>query len=150
MKIPMWLAGLALLLSGCFQDSAPKHSDYLPLSYPEQFPSVRNCRLVPGHQNTYEKVRANSVAADPYTTGSYPLAQGSVVVAEQHGDDPSCGSLTGYYLIAKEQAGYYSAGGDWHWQRLDIGQRIVEDGRLQTCASCHAACAGSDYLCSPP
>jgi hypothetical protein len=147
----MWLAGAALLLCGCFQDSARKHSDLLPLSYPAGFPTVRDCRLVVGHQNNYQKVLANSVAADAYISRSYPLPAGSVVVAEQHGGDPSCGSLGGYYLVAKEQPGYYSAGGDWHWQRLDVKQRILEDGRLETCASCHASCAAaSDYLCSPP
>jgi hypothetical protein len=146
----MWAAGLALLLCGCFQDTAPQHSDFLPLDYQTKFQTVRDCRLVVGHENNYLKVLANSVAADPYNPASYPLPQGSVVVAEQHGGDPSCGSINGYYLMAKEQPGYFSAGGDWHWQRLDVNQRIVEDGRLQTCASCHAACAASEYLCSPP
>ena len=150
MRTSLWPAGLALLLSGCFQDSAPKHSNYVPLSYPTGFPIVRNCRLVAGHQNTYELVRANQVAADPYTIASYPLPQGSVVVGEQHGGDPSCGSLSGYYLMAKEPAGYDSASGDWHWQDLDLIQRVVQDGRLRTCSSCHAACIASDFLCAPP
>jgi hypothetical protein len=149
-RISPWPAGLALFLSGCFQDSAPKHSDYLPLSYPTGFPIVRNCRLVADHQNTFELVRANQVAADPYTIASYPLPQGSVVIAEQHSSDPFCDSLSGYYLMAKEQAGYYGAGGDWHWQDLDLGQRVIEDGRLQKCASCHADCAASDFLCARP
>jgi len=52
--------------------------------------------------------------------------------------------------MAKQSAGYYSAGGDWRWQRLDSNQRVQQDGKLDTCASCHAKCSGSDYLCSPP
>jgi hypothetical protein len=142
---------LALLVSGCFQDSAPKHSDYVPLSYPTGFSIVRDCRPVADHQNTYELVRANQVAADPYTLAKYPLPQGSVVVAEQHGGDPSCGGVTGYYVMVKESPGYDSGGGDWHWQELDLIERVVQDGRLQTCASCHGQkCTTSDFLCARP
>jgi hypothetical protein len=140
---------LSTLLAGCFQDSTPKHSDFLPLDYQNSFQVVRTCRMVTDHDFAYEKVLANAVAADPYLLASYPLPAGGVVVGEQHGD-PSCGSLTGYYLMAKEQPGYDTAGGDWHWQRLDLNQRVVEDGHLQKCSSCHAKPPCNDYLCAPP
>jgi hypothetical protein len=52
--------------------------------------------------------------------------------------------------MAKEQPGYDSAAGDWHWQQLDANQRVQKDGHLQTCSSCHAQAPCSDYLCSPP
>ncbi len=150
MRALMWILASTLLLSGCFQDSAPLHSDFLPLDYQTKFLTVRNCRLVVAHDNNYLKVWANAIAADPYTNAVYPLPQGGVVVAEHHGGDPGCGSVNGYYLMAKEQPGYYGGGGDWHWQDLDANQRVAQDGKLQSCASCHAACAASDYLCSPP
>jgi hypothetical protein len=155
MKASTWIAGAALtLLCACFQDSTPQHSHFLPLSgsgqFPDTFPTVRDCRLVAGHENTYQKVLANAVASDPYTSAGYPLPTGSVVVAEQHGDDSSCNSLGGYYLMAKEPPGYDRSSADWHWQQLDANQRIEQDGKLQTCASCHSMCASSDYLCSAP
>ena len=134
-----WLNGLAaLLLAGCFQDSTHQHSAFLPLtSYQTSFQVVRACRAITVHDMGYQRVLANSIAVSPYGNGSYPLPAGSVVVAEQH-DDPSCNTLNGFYLMAKEQPGYDTANADWHWQRLDANQRVLEDGRLQTCSSCHA------------
>jgi hypothetical protein len=140
---------LSLLLGACFQDSTPQHSDFLPLDYQVSFLAVRTCRPVPDHGLTYARVLANPVAAAPYTAGSYPLPTGSVVVAEHH-SEASCMSLDGYYLMVKEKPGYDTAGADWRWQRLDLYQRVLEDGRLQDCSSCHAKPPCSDYLCSPP
>jgi hypothetical protein len=136
------------LLAACFQDSTPKHSDFLPLDYQRTFQVVRPCRMVTDHDFAYERVLANDVAAAPYLGASYPLPAGAVVVGEQH-TEASCGSLTGYYLMTKEQPGYDPANADWHGQRLDHNQRIAEDGRLQECSSCHAKPACNDYLCAP-
>jgi glucose/arabinose dehydrogenase len=150
----MWrLLGLTLVAClgvGCFQDSTQQHSPFLPLNYQSTFQAVRSCRLNVSHTNQYQQVFANSIAADPYTSGTYPLPAGSVVVAEEHGSDPFCNNLIGYYLMAKEQPGYASTAGDWHWQELDSNQRIGQDGQLGTCASCHAKAPCLDYLCSPP
>lgn len=142
---------LACLGAGCFQDSTAQHSTYLPLNYKSTFHMVRTCRLVVDHANQYQAVFADPIfAADPYTSGNYPLPAGSVVVAEQHGGDPSCNSLMGYYLMAKENPGYASAAGDWRWQELDGNQRVSQDGRITACSSCHAKPPCLDYLCSPP
>jgi hypothetical protein len=149
MRIAMALAGSAALLCGCFQDSTPQRSSYLPLDYSTVFPTVHECRPVFAHDNQYQKVLVNPAAHDAYVNNSYPLPQGSVVVAEQHGD-PSCGSLAGYYLMIKEKPGYDSSAADWHWQKLDINGRVEQDGKLQACSSCHAQCTKGDYLCSTP
>jgi hypothetical protein len=142
---------IACLGAGCFQDSTQQHSTFLPLNYTSTFRTVRSCRLVVAHSNQYQVVLADpTFAADPYTSGPYPLPVGSVVVAEQHGSDSSCNSLMGYYLMAKEKPGYASTAGDWHWQELDSNQRVSQDGRLTTCSSCHAQPPCNDYLCSPP
>jgi hypothetical protein len=148
-----WLLVWACVpLAGCFQDSTPQHSAFLPLDYQTNqsnpFQVVRTCRPVTAHDMGYHRVLANAVAADAYTSGSYPLPANSVVVAEEHGD-PSCGSLNGFYLMAKEP-GYDSAAGNWHWQVLDANQRVQQDGRLQKCSSCHALAPCNDFLCSPP
>lgn len=149
MKQLPWLLASALLLGGCFEDSTPQRTTYLPLDYQARFPIVRDCRLVVEHQNRYERVLANPIANEPYLATSYPLPEGSVVVAEQH-SDPSCGSLNGYLLMAKEKLGYDSSAGDWRWQKLDVNQRIEQDGKLASCSSCHAKCLPADYVCSPP
>ncbi len=150
MRTAPWgsIAG-AVLLAGCFQDSTPQHSAFLPLDYQTKFQAVRTCRAVADHNLAYQRVFANDVAAGPYSAGNYPLPAGSVVVAEQHGD-PGCNGLTGFYLMAKENPGYDPANHDWHWQRLDANQRVLEDGKLGKCSSCHAQSTCNDYLCSPP
>jgi hypothetical protein len=141
------LALLVLPMAGCFQDSTQQHSTFLPLEYKSSFQPVRTCRSIANHELAYARVLADSVAADPYVGGVYPLPAGSVVVAEQH-SDPSCNSLTGFYLMAKEKPGYDSTAGDWRWQRLDANQRVLEDGKLAKCSSCHAQPPCNDYLCS--
>jgi hypothetical protein len=107
------------------------------------------------HVNNYQTVLANSVASDPYTNASYPLPQGSVIVAEEHGGDSTCGSgsVAGFYVMAKQQTGYDSAAGDWRWQQLDGNQRVIQDGHLRTCSNCHTqppCSTDSDYLCPHP
>ena len=150
MRRPSWLcAATAGLLVGCFQDSTAQHSTFLPLGYQTSFTQVRTCRAVTDHGLAYQRVFANDIGAGPYVAGSYPLPAGSVVAAEQH-SDPSCNSLTGFYLMAKENPGYDTANHDWHWQRLDANQRVLEDGKLTKCSSCHAQATCNDYLCSPP
>jgi hypothetical protein len=143
------LLAMCVLALGCFQDSSAARSKLLPFDYQTSFLSVRSCRLNVAHDNAYQAVFANSVGAEAYTIGSYPLPEGSVIVAEQH-KDPSCNSLTGYDLMAKESAGYDATAGDWHWQKLDSNQRVLDDGRLKTCSSCHANPPCSDFLCSAP
>ena len=138
-----------IVLAGCFQDSTPAHSDFLPLNdYPTKFLLMRSCRANPAHDNSYQLVLANAVGADAYQSRS-TIPEGSVIVAEQH-QDPSCTSVVGYYLMAKEKAGYDTAGGDWHWQKLDINQRIQQDGHVAACSSCHARAPCTDFLCSAP
>ena len=137
------------LLGGCFQDSTPQRSDFVPFDYRVSFPEVRGCRLVADHGLAYERVLASPATAVPYTAGNYPLPEGSVVVGEQH-LEASCTSLSGVYVMAKEKPGYDPAHADWRWHRLDANQRVLEDGRLGACSSCHAKPPCSDYLCSPP
>jgi len=153
----LWvICGVSLLGAGCFQNSTPQHSSFLAPDYQSTFPIVRTCRQTGSnaadgssgsHNFRYLQVRANSIAGDPYTTT--PPA-GSIVVAEEH-DDSTCNSLIGFKLMAKENPGYDSAAGDWHWQELDSNQRVLQDGHLTACSSCHARppCNG-DYLCSSP
>jgi len=148
---PLWLICAAFLgVAGCFQDSTPQHSSFLPLDYQSTFQTVRTCRLNLSHGNQYQVVLANPVAADPYANAIYPLPAGSVVVAEEHGNSPTCSNLLGYDLMAKEQPGYDTAAGDWHWQELDVNQRIIQDGHLTKCSSCHSQPPCNSFLCSPP
>lgn len=146
---PIALLGACLLVGGCFQDSTPQHSSFLPFDYQTMFQTVGSCRMNAGHQNTYQLLLANSVAEIPYGNGESPLPVDSVLVAELH-SEPTCNSLKGIYLMAKDKPGYDTAHGDWHWQQLDINQRVTQDGHLNTCITCHSQPTCTDYLCSPP
>lgn len=150
LSLARWSCVAACLVGlGCFQDSTPSHSAFVPMDYQSSFQVVRACRAITVHSATYQRVLANATAADPYTTGSYPLPAGSVVVAEQHSDS-SCTTLNAFYLMAKEQPGYDTTADNWHWQVLNDNQQVQQDGHLQTCISCHAQTTCNDYLCAPP
>lgn len=138
---------LGAMTAGCFQDSTAQRSTLLPFDYQTTFQPVRGCRLNLAHDNAYQVVFANAVGAEPYTSRIAPLPAGSVIVAEHH-QDPTCSSLTGYTLMAKEGLGYDPPTDDWHWQKLDSNQRVLDDGRLATCSSCHAKPPCSNFLCS--
>lgn len=144
------LAAGALFLGGCFEQDAPARSSILPLDFESTYAQVRGCRLNPGHESAYIRVRANPEGVAAYQDGVCPLPAGSVLVAEKH-FDPDCTTLAGFYLRHKEQPGYDTENGDWHWQRLDRYREVLEDGRVEKCASCHRAnCSDRDYSCSPP
>ena len=141
---------LALVLgAGCFQDSTPQHTTFLPVGWRSDTANirlVRACRLNVQHEGNYQQVyvtTANQADAQ-YLAQDFPLPAGSVVVAEQH-KEQTCNSLASIDLMVKETPGYDPANHDWHWQTLDANERVVQDGHLVACSSCHAAC--NDYLC---
>jgi hypothetical protein len=135
---------LMLALAGCFEDTSSIKSAFLPPDYQTQFLLARACQADTGnaHGQGYQIIRANNLGMQ-----GPPYAPGSVFVSELHGD-PGCTSLQSIYAIAKEEPGYDPGNGDWHWQRLSSIQRVLDDGKLATCATCHAACAPSDRVCS--
>ena len=139
-----------LMVGGCFKQDQNKTSQILPLSYPTNYTPVRTCRPIFGHTSSYVIVRANSTdVAALYNAGNGPLPQGSLIVAEEY-DKADCSSLTGYTLMFKEALGYDPTADDWHWQRLDDQRLVADDGRVQTCISCHTLNSRNDYTCSPP
>ncbi len=142
---------LSLLLAGsCFQQDSNRTSQILPGDYQASYLQVRGCRLVIGHNSNYLDVRVNNAEAQQaYLAANGPLPQGSVVVAEES-DAADCTGLTGYTLMFKDVPGYNAAAGDWRWQRLDDQRNVLEDGRVQSCISCHTQCNLNDYTCSPP
>jgi hypothetical protein len=139
----------SLLLGGCFQQSGNNTSQILPPDYQTSSQVARTCRLNVGHASKYMVVYTNAVADAAYLAGTSPLPQGSTVVAVES-DKTDCSDLTGFTLMFKSVPGYNPAAADWHWQRLDDQRDVLEDGRLQTCISCHTTCSLNDYTCSPP
>jgi len=147
---PLLLLSL-LVAGGCFQQDNNRTSKILPIDFDTSYqPPVRTCRLVVGHDSKYIVVRVNSPEAQQaYLAANAALPQGSVVLAQEYAKQ-DCTALTGYTLMFKDVPGYNVAAADWHWQRLDDQRDVLEDGRLQTCISCHQSCSLNDYTCSPP
>ena len=141
---------LSLLLVGsCFQQDKAGTSQILLSDYQTTYVPVRSCRLAIGHGSSSIVVLASSAAESDYLLGTGPLPQGSVIVAVES-DKADCSDLTGYTLMFKDVPGYDPTAGDWHWQQLDDQRDVLQDGRLQTCISCHTQCNRNDYTCSPP
>ena len=144
-KFPIRFAlSLAIPLAGCFEDTSSIKSAIVPPDYQTQFLLTRACQAdtATAHGQGYQIIRANALAMQ-----GPPYAEGSVFVSELHGDS-ACDSLQAIHAMAKEKPGYDPDHGDWHWQRLNSVQRILEDGKVATCATCHEACAPSDRACS--
>ena len=147
---PLLLLSLLLDGSGCFQQDSAKTSQILPLGYESSYVQARGCRLIRGHTSNYIIVRANSSEVQQaYVAGNGPLPQGSVILAEEY-DRADCLGIAGFTLMYKDVQGYNPDAADWHWQRLDSLRDVLEDGRVETCISCHAQCSLNDYTCSPP
>ena len=85
-------------------------------------------------------IKVEPAAAELYERGPYPLPSGTLIIKEEFGD-AGCTDLLGWTLMHKQPAGYDPRFGDWRWQRLDPRGKVLEDGRLPRCASCHAASA---------
>jgi hypothetical protein len=135
---------LLLACGGCFEDTSSVKSAILPPDYQTQFLLARTCQADTNnaHGQGYQIIRANALAMQ-----GPPYAPGSVFVSELH-RDPACTNLQAIHALAKEEPGYDPANGDWHWQRLSSLQRVLDDGKLAACATCHADCALSDRICS--
>ena len=138
-----------LLVGACFKQDKNQTSQILPLSYPTDYLPVRNCRPIQGHTSSYIIVRATSDVGALYNAATGPLPQGSLLVAEEY-DKADCTSLTGYTLMFKDAFTDPPTAEAWHWQRLDDQRIIAEDGRVQSCMTCHTLCNRNDYTCSPP
>ena len=138
---------LLACLGGCFQDGANTKSEILPLDYQTSYSLKRGCipDTAQSHGTGYTLVRANDIAVNAV---GFPFPEGSVLVSERH-QDPSCSSLAEIRVMAKQAAGYAPDMGDWRWQRVNSIQRVLEDGKLSACASCHnSQCLTSDSVCS--
>jgi hypothetical protein len=136
-----------LLMDGCFKQDKGRTSEILPPDYQTSFSTARGCRPIQGHQGSSIAVMTNAAAAAAYSSGSYPLPQGSVIAAVES-DRSDCSNVTGFTVMFKEAAGYNPVAGDWHWQRLDDQHDVLDDGRVQSCIGCHASCSSYDYTCS--
>jgi hypothetical protein len=128
----------------------PLGPSLLPADYKQRFVEVRNCRSSVEHL-PYIVIKTEPAVVAGYNQGPYPLPIGTLVVKEEF-SDRACQSLTGWTLMLKQGPGYDDRFGDWKWQRLDATGKVIEDGKVSRCGSCHARveCRARDFVCADP
>jgi hypothetical protein len=147
---PRRLLALAAGLLACDQPEVPATS-LLPAAYRQHFVTVRDCRPSIDHDLGRIVIKVDPGLAASYDKGPFPLPAGSLIVKEEF-SDPGCTEPRGWTVMHKQEAGYDERYGNWRWQRLDAGGKVLEDGRLARCSSCHAAsaCRARDFTCAEP
>jgi hypothetical protein len=154
----MWLVLvlLPLLVASCSDDGGgqpdgrPPPAPFFDVATVKTWPEVRNCRFSIEHDGVQMAVYASPGAETAYTEGTYPFAEGTVIVKAEH-DDPDCAEPLGYTAMRKLAAGAAPMNGDWEWQRVDASGEVVESALIPVCVSCHLDCTeGRDYTCTDP
>jgi hypothetical protein len=147
MRLAVSLVALAAL-GGCAQVDSPNAQVVLPATYRMDFAQVRSCRSSIDHDLANVVVRVRPDLIGTYNDGPYPFPQGALVVKEQY-SDMACQSLSGYTVMRKEASGYFPAGGDWQYFKLDAYGTVVSSGKDARCAACHAMCGPTrDRTCT--
>lgn len=99
------------------------------------------------HQNKFISVYVNEAGREAMMTRLAPeFPQGSLIVKEKLSSKESQSPelLTAMF---KREKGYNPKSGDWEYLLLDgAASKIIERGRLASCASCHAAYSSTDYV----
>lgn len=114
------------------------------------WPEVRNCRFSIEHDGVNVIVYAAPEAEAAYTQGTYPFAEGTVIVKAEY-DDTDCTELVELTAMRKLAPGTSPEGGDWEWQRVDASGKVLDSGALVRCASCHESCTNDrDMTCTDP
>jgi hypothetical protein len=139
-----------LVLAACAEVDSPSPKMVLPSDYRTAFVPVRPCGPVNEHGLISVVVRVRNEQSSVYDNGPYPYPEGSLIVKEEYRDD-QCTDLSGYTAMRKEAPGYFPAGGDWQWFRLDPYGVILQDGKQPACSQCHSSpkCASKmkDFTC---
>lgn len=151
--------GFPALLLSCGPEDPPAPTSLVPADYASTFVEVRGCRMTSEHTATtpglvvsHIRVLTNPEAATPYRTHAPQLPVGTLVIKEEYAD-PSCSRLRAWTVMRKEAPGYDPMRNNWRWQRVRASDRaVLVDGRVESCASCHAAaaCRARDWQCTVP
>lgn len=76
-----------------------------------------------------------------------PAPEGSVSIKEF--DMQSDGTLDGFAVMVKREAGYDPENGDWYYEMRDASGNVMTDppaGKTEMCIGCHSAARATDFL----
>ena len=139
----------------CGKDSAgPEQQEsqdpFFAATFMQTFSQVRDCRFSNAHDGHNVEVYINTEAAAAYLNGTYPFAEGTVIVKVLY-NVPKCNDITGYVSMRKGTAGTASQTEDWEWQEVSVERKVDRTGQLPACISCHSSCTNNrDFTCADP
>lgn len=126
-------------------DATPGIEVIFPADFEDSYVEMRDCRHSHEHELRFIRVLASPSAQQPYGALSpdVPYPEGATLVKIEH-DDEDCQVRLGFTAMKKLPEGASLQGGDWHWQKVDMQRKVLEDGAPNTCINCHA------QHCAPP
>lgn len=89
-----------------------------------------------------QNVYANDIAMKAFAAGTLPMPDGSIIVKDNFNAEKQRVGLT----IMYKKAGFNPEGHDYFWLRLDADKKPVMEGKLASCAGCHAQASATDLL----
>ena len=102
-------------------------------------------RLVPGHDASSIHAFASPAAAQSYFDPWGKFSEGSLVLKEKLATTEN--KTQGFTGMLKREAGYFPEGGDWEYFTVDgSAAKIIERGKMASCAECHGSYAQSDFI----
>lgn len=114
---------------------------------------AKSCTMIPGrqepspHLHKYVSVFVNPIGREAMMTrGETKFPVGSMIVKEKL-DSPDSKNPEMLTAMIKRSPGYNPESGDWEYIVLDgAASKIVEQGKLTRCSSCHKSYRHSDFV----
>lgn len=86
------------------------------------------------HDRFFVDVYANDIAKSAIGSNK-PMPAGAIVAKDQYERSVAGEKLAGVLAMQKKDDGA------WRWIVIDAGGRVVQDGAIEACATCHAQAA---------
>lgn len=146
MKTPTLVAAVSCILAGCGAGPGPgeykadfktSSSFFTNMKAPVKGSSPH------GTQQTWYSTNVQGLVSG----GTFTVPVGTVAIKEF--DMDSNGTVDGYAVMVKKEAGYDSTNNDWYYEmRGADGSPLATPapGKVQMCIDCHKAASKTDYL----
>jgi hypothetical protein len=114
-------------------------------------PYKKHFKLWPGKKEFYEgtephgsllTIYVNDMATKSIKKKKKKMGNNSIIIKENYAPDKKLIAVTVMYKIK----GYNPEGGDWFWAKYDANFKILSEGKVDGCLSCHSTAKGNDYI----